>query len=210
VQWTVYWNFLFFGVLRGGIDLWAFLVWIAWFVLLNYFNLYKTRIVILLLARHEFRIVRGISVVLFDAAFGLAVFVCGIWVFSLVILPLVFANSDVMLIGDLGDRLISEPLREHRFADVPAAIFKNVLLPFSITSWFFYAGMLPSAWLWLYVLSAMVAKVSVKSAGVLKFIRYFADLEEKPFQVIGYFAGLLVLAAGVAYGTIRGIIALTS
>jgi hypothetical protein len=62
----------------------------------------------------------------------------------------------------------------------------------------FYAAFATSVWTWLYALSGMIVKALQLLSGGINFVRGRLNVEEKPFQVMGYVAMLLVVLGFLA------------
>jgi hypothetical protein len=62
-----------------------------------------------------------------------------------------------------------------------------------------YAGMLASAWLWVYLIAVIITRGITRSSGLLNWARWFLDINEHPFRSVG------LVAAGLAFITTAGI-----
>jgi hypothetical protein len=44
----------------------------------------------------------------------------------------------------------------------------------------FWAGMVPSIWLWLYIAGSLLVRLIASSEALLRFLTYFLDIREHP------------------------------
>jgi hypothetical protein len=84
-------------------------------------------------------------------------------------------------------------------SDLPdAVLFRNFLSPF------YYTGMLPSVWMWLYIGAASVAGALVKSEKPIKRIIWALDVEKSPIRSVGVIAGAMVFVAAFILALFAG------
>jgi hypothetical protein len=67
------------------------------------------------------------------------------------------------------------------------------VIPVTLISVFFYASIMPSVWLWLFVLAGLVAR---GVARVLPSLLYALDFEHKPLTLIGVMLAAVIVATG--------------
>jgi hypothetical protein len=182
---------------------WLLLYWIPFSIVPDYVNLFKTRLVLSVLARKNLPLVVLPIVLIADVAIGLLVFVLGLVIFAFLffvaaliiddyITPIIFI--ELMPSFDLHDFLV----------DFPSLIGGLLVILWELlgtiirfeTSWsvLFYAGMLPSIWLWLYIAPIFVARVVSRSGWLLNWSRWFLDIDQSPFRSVGTIAAVLAFA----------------
>jgi hypothetical protein len=61
--------------------------------------------------------------------------------------------------------------------------------------------MLPSIWLWLYVLGVVFAKLALRAEPAFKWLTWFLDIDAAPFRSVGVIAaGFTLIAASIVVG----------
>jgi hypothetical protein len=75
------------------------------------------------------------------------------------------------------------------------SVFEYEIQLFTI---FFWAGLAPSIWMWLYVLALFVTRALLRSERIVNWLRWFLDVEKNPFRSIGAVAAALAFIASVA------------
>ena len=63
---------------------------------------------------------------------------------------------------------------------------------------FFWAGLAPSIWMWLYVLALFVTRTLLRSEKLVNWLRWALDIEKNPFRSIGAVAAAMAVIASVA------------
>ena len=71
----------------------------------------------------------------------------------------------------------------------PLPIFSGLKRPYEM---FFWPGMVPSMWLWLYVAATLIVRLVVRTAPVFRFSVYFFDIDQHPIRSVGVVAAALV------------------
>jgi len=71
----------------------------------------------------------------------------------------------------------------------PLPIFSGLEWPFEMLFW---PGMVPSIWLWFYVVATLVVRLAVRTAPVSRFSIYFFDIDQHPIRSVGIVAAALV------------------
>jgi hypothetical protein len=189
---TIEW-ILFFAIdVRGRRQYgdWLYLaLWFPWSIVIDYVSLFKTRVILRVLARMRLRnslvsvAILVVDVVLYKLLFTLGLL--GVWVGHELI---TFGWSDPIWIHLITTE-ISQVLTE-MFTHVPRA--KDDL--FFI---FFWAGFAPSIWMWLYVAALFVIRGLLRSEKLVNWLRWFLDVEKNPFRSIGAVAATLAFIASV-------------
>ena len=168
-----------------------------WSLFVDYINLYKTRLIIRLATRKKITFIILLLVLLGDVFLSYILFSGSYFFFECI-------NMAYQLLS-LGAISIS------RFIPTAIWIFKvNVIeqlieqprtLVFLLRGPFsneiavlFYAGLLPSIWLWLLTASLFVMSAVVKGKAIIQAAIYFLDIEEHPMRSLGIVAASLVSA----------------
>jgi hypothetical protein len=63
---------------------------------------------------------------------------------------------------------------------------------------FFWAGLAPAIWMWLYVGALFATRGLLRSEKLVGWLRWFLDIEKRPFRSIGAVAAVLALIASAA------------
>ena len=73
-------------------------------------------------------------------------------------------------------------------------------VPHVIELWliFFWAGLAPSIWMWLYVAALFVTRSLLRSERIVNWLRWALDIEKTPFRSIGAVAAIVAFIASVA------------
>jgi hypothetical protein len=69
----------------------------------------------------------------------------------------------------------------------------------------FYAGSLPSIWLWLYFVASIVSALIIRSRKLMRFLVYFFNVDCRPLKSIGYVVAMLFFLIYVAIFSIQKI-----
>jgi hypothetical protein len=193
-----------------------FSLWVLWSLVPDYIDLYKTRLVLNFLSKlHHPRLTLLAALIVGDLAFTSFLFYIN--------MLLVEAASEVPLLFFYPQlRVIFEPLTlldilqafivgvGHSFINLFSTQSLSMLFPvitlrseisFSII---FYAGLMPSIWLWLYVLALFITRVALRSEPLFKRLRWFLNVEKNPFRSVG------VVASGTAFIGLTVVVAATA
>jgi hypothetical protein len=157
---------LSFGLTFG---IWS--LYLALSLLPDYLNLYKTRVALRIL--QTYRITSTfVFVLLIVADFGI-----GYVTFSLVwplmwlpIAPLEIVAAAFRFSYEEFDRIIS------------------LQIPLSV---FFYAGMLPSAWLWIYAVSVLLTRIALRAEPLVRALQWILKIDAMPIRCIAAVAAAL-------------------
>jgi hypothetical protein len=177
--------------------LWSALsLWLPWSIIIDYISLFKTRVILHVIAR-----LRRLLSLLTPAILAID-FLLYRLLFSITYAFLLFVSVSISLSIELGlpfNKIISLFIHnfEHRASQLP-------YLP-SITDGtnalqfiFFWSGLAPSLWMWLYVLALFVTRGVLRSEKLVNSLRWFLDVEKNPFRSIGAVAAALAFIASVA------------
>jgi len=166
-----------------------FFGWLFWSMIIDYFNLYKTRLIIRLIERTRVSPYVFFIFIAFDLVLSLVIFVlsfdyleamsmrkqvcapeCSVWY-------LIISSSPFFKI------LVVDPfIWLHRFAMVTAGPIANEVAVY------FWAGLLPTLWLLLFVISSAVTRLL---APPISFLVSWLDVNQ-PFKAIGFVAASIV------------------
>jgi hypothetical protein len=193
-------------------------------LILDFFGLLKTRLIIRFLVLRKTSVIMGLMVALVDLLFSFMifqVFYLGFYFFGMI---RTFSSGQLFLpAADLSSLSpMIELLIILRFATFPGypsgtamqfimhshvigVVLVETLLPVFLTSVFFYASVAPSIWLWLFVLAGVISRLIAPS---WPSALYVLNFERAPLKMIGLIAsvlaalsctfGLFVLAIGIA------------
>jgi hypothetical protein len=160
---------------------------IIWSFVSNYFNLLKTRKVLDLITAHPIKRLSVLVVLLLaDFFIGYAIFIITVPTTSMLTLHLFF-----LVVGR------GHVTWEH--------IVNNVIFsPLPIDEGFrgeygllFWPGMVPSIWLWCFILATLIVRVSARSGSALRVSMDWLDGERHPIRFVGIVAAAL---ASIIYG----------
>jgi len=166
-------------------------LWLPWSIIIDYISLLKTRLILRFLTRSEVRSlavgILGIDYALYRMLFalgsltavGLALYLTG---------DLLFFTSEYI-----------DKWTQWNFAQSPTLLVYPIYLredPVSVI--FFWSGLAPSVWMWLYVLALFATRGLLRSEKLVTWLRWFLDIEKNPFRSIGAVAAALAFIASVA------------
>jgi hypothetical protein len=159
------------------------LAWMIWSVVPDYFNLFKTRKFLNLLTSHR---IKRTSLLIVMA---LADFLIGYAIFLITFSPV--GLLDVHLIfWVLGKGNVTWQHIVQNFS------FSYPLPLSSGFHWYygqlFWPGMVPSIWLWLFLLATFIVRISARAAPALRFAMYCFDGDRHPIRFVGIIAAALV------------------
>jgi hypothetical protein len=185
------------------ITIWLFLMWAFWCVIPDYLSLLKSRYVILWLSSKPIGLLLGLAIIAVDFSAGTVLFL------------LVFAFAQSVAAIAFGWWTGKLPLYQHATSDLSTAVASVAFLVVMIAlveaialiphadlyrivpyGDLFWASMWPSAWLWSYVLMAILTSYLVKSFPLLRRVLRFVDLEDHPFRSLGFVGGVVLFVFG--------------
>lgn len=186
------------------LDMWNFYedeparsLWLLWPILStipDYVNLYKTRVLLIFSVIERLGAVFLSVIVVLDILVGFLVFYILYNVsFSVAFSVAMQENMAHVLQSSLGNFYRTSQIVSHYFG---LRSFESIL---------FYAGMLPSMWLWMYAVAVLVARTALSSEGMLKRILWFLDVEQHPIRSLGVISAVLVF---IAFSLILGFAAI--
>jgi hypothetical protein len=186
----------------------SFAVSIVANLILDYFGLLKTRLIIAFLVRKKRSVLRGMLAILADFLFSFFVFQTFYVIFYLVGFVVSFGYGRIIMPG--GDPRSFGPMVEIlillNFATNPAypsgtamhflmnshvisVFLYYTFFPIFLTSVFFYASIAPSIWLWLFVAAAVISRVI---APFWPLALRALNFEQAPIKMIGLVASIAV------------------
>jgi hypothetical protein len=167
-------------------------LWLPWMILIDYISLFKTRVILRILARLR---VKGLTI--------------------LILLIDYLAYTLLFLVGTRATTLV--PSTGFIEGIVSSDSWSSILwfsIGYFIMAWsfwlfvtledgtvyfvLFWSGFAPSIWTWLYVLALFVTRGLLRSERVVNWLRWFLDVEKNPFRSIGAVAAALAFIASVA------------
>jgi hypothetical protein len=167
----------------------AFALWLPWSILIDYFSLFKTRVILRVLARIRSKItIIAIAILTIDVIVYKLLFVVGLVVVALAAVLVNLTVGFVDYARDEGDPikiLIATILHVPQVGDRLGFIM-------------FWAGFAPSLWMWLYVLALFVTRALFRSEPIVNWLRWCLDIEKAPLRSIGAVAAALAFIATVA------------
>jgi hypothetical protein len=150
--------------------------WVIWSLVPDYFNLLKTRKVLAVITAREIDRLSVLACILF------ADFIVGIAIFLLTFGPIaIFGGALLHGTANLGiafDKYIETSRLFNVFSEP-----------------FFWASMVPSIWLWLYVAATLIVRLAVRTAPAFRFSMYLFDIDQHPIRSVGIVAAVLVSSA---------------
>jgi len=174
-------------------------VWALFSLGIDFLNLFKTRMLLRVLKRKSYGPSKLTVILFVDAVIGIAVFFA---FFS--ITELVLVSFEVG--SDLSE---ATELIQSNFQSVllPIGHVKDALMTYAslggIESVFFYASMIPSIWLWLFIFSVFATRAIAKGGPLFTWLIWFFDIDHAPFRSVG-------VVASVVIGAVVGIVSLVA
>lgn len=170
----------------------------------DYFNLLKTRMIIALLSRRTHTSAPFLALIFFsDCIIVFLVFI--LWIILAIFVGEVMATSYFFLhcpycaphILQLEYTLMLASF--HRFPEKFVLLFSTATTSifsegiFGVWGVLFFAGLIPSIWLWLYIGSSLITRFAIRSQKMITFLKYFLPVNKHPFRSVGVVAATLAL-----------------
>jgi hypothetical protein len=167
-------------------------IWLPWSILMDYISLFKTRVILSVLTRRRKQAMimavalTGIDFIIYRILFTAGILLCGWTLFALLSVtfgrvPWVDSYQMYITVENLIQTTITLPPVEDGWSFIV-----------------FWAGFVPSIWMWLYVLSLFVTRALLRSERIITWLRWGLDVEKTPFRSIGAVAATLAFIATVA------------
>jgi hypothetical protein len=203
----------------------SFFISVAINLFLDYIALFKTRVIIKYLQQTKLFLWSGPALVVIDlfvSFFLFQIFYIALYFVSL--LSIFLTNGPILPAADSSSFIASVEimilLHFLTSPEYPAGTFykflshshaKQILVavavvPVTLISVFFYASLMPSIWLWLFVIAGLVAR---GMARVLPALIYALDFEQKPLTLIGLMLAGIIIAAGASIWLLGALIVRT-
>jgi hypothetical protein len=169
-------------------------VYVVMSLIADYFKLFKTRVILSALTGQRVgRLSLLFAILCADVAVGFLVF----HFFTYAIAVIVDSALDFGF-GTTLNALLSVSLPRWVLG-LPLTL-RPVLWHFDFPiSNLFWAGMVPSIWLWLYIAGSLLVRLIASSEALLRFLTYFLDIREHPIRSAGVVAAVLVSGGYTAY-----------
>jgi hypothetical protein len=151
-------------------------LWVPIGVLIDYLMLFKTRFVLGLFSSHSFSTTIIVLLCLADLVSGYYIFFIVFGYFQNT-LHLGAESPFGILTADIG---------------IYTRVAARMLWPINSVSAFFYAALLPSIWIWIYIGSVVFARAIVHSTGALRRLQWLLDVDLAPFRSVGVVAAALI------------------
>jgi hypothetical protein len=190
----VRWIFTFGG--EGEYNIWLPLtIWLPWSILIDYVSLLKTRVILGILTRkRRVNQLAAIAIVGIDYIVYRILFFLGILstmvVLAVALLGISAVNQPRMIMSKFTEILSAEGVGQSPLPFFPTSTDLGTIL--------YWAGFVPSIWMWLYVLALFVTRALLRSERIVAWLRWFFDVEKAPFRSIGAVAASLAFIVSVA------------
>jgi hypothetical protein len=163
-------------------------LWLPFSILVDYISLYKTRIILRILARMQRRtVIAAVAILVADFIVYKVIFSAGFM--ADILASFLWLDIPIDLTGYTPSFIFN--IIAYVYTDVTQV--ENMAL-FVL----FWAGLAPSLWLWLYVAALFVTRALLRSERILTWLRWSLDIEKAPFRSIGAVAAALAFMASVA------------
>lgn len=194
----------------------SFIISVSINLLLDYLSLLKTRLLIKGIRKANFSMALGLVFAVLDFAIGVVLFQAFYVILYTVALFINFRGEGIFL--PAGDPYVLYPQTyvmiflnyltapgypsgaAYNFlvhSHVLAVLLLFTFVPLFLTSVFFYASMMPSIWLWLFLFAVLTSRVF---APVYPWAIRAFDFEQNPIRTLGYMvATILSLAWALAW-----------
>jgi len=176
-------------VMMGGIrfygDWLPLTLWLPWSILIDYVSLFKTRVILGVLMRlRRVNLMTAVAIVGVDLLIYKLIFTLG---YELVVIIIdqekqLSASSFLTFVDSIIGLL---------------AVMPFILHEIDLTFILFWAGFVPSLWMWLYVAALFVTRGLLRSEWIVNSLRWSLDVEKNPFRSIGAVAATLAFIASV-------------
>jgi hypothetical protein len=166
-------------------------LWLCWSIIIDYFSLLKTRIILQIMTGSQLRTVVGaIATLSMDLLIYLIIYTIGITIVCSVAYDILLQLP--MPSGWLLNSVVSSVVGLIRRPLSP--LMSSDPIFFTI----FWAGFAPSLWMWLYLAALFVTRALIRSEKLITWLRWGLDVEKNPFRSIGAVAAALTFIASVA------------
>ena len=162
------------------LGIWLLLtLWVPWSILLDYLSLFKTRLILKVLTRLKRNVIYYIVVVAVDLCIYKIMWSIGI--VAVFVVYYFYASEGSTTIFEsfaIGMDVFLDWLFNRSFFPSVFSQSGEIANMFFV---FFWAGLAPSVWLWLYVSALFVTRSILRSERVVNWLRWFLDVEKIRF-----------------------------
>lgn len=187
-------------VMRSGYRI-IFFGWLLWSICIDYFNLFKTRLLIKLIRYTRLSLFASLLLIFLDLFLSFLMFHYSYE----------FLDSLNMTFQVCYDKCsVGEAI------SLAWSIYKTVLRNLDVFVYhlalvssgpisndvavFFWAGLLPTLWLLIYVLATALTRLISKLSGQIALVFMVLDIEKHPLRAVGYVAATLVSSLVAIHG----------
>lgn len=171
--------------------------WLFWSIIPDYIALLKVRVILLIMRYTSPGVSSLVTTLIVDFIARIAVFLGSLAFIQTIILMIVLWYYQNPMVTDLHSLLVGSWV----FGSMIFG-FESAILIFSTSVFFaplianlFWASMIPSIWLWIYVISSLVTRMLLSSRSVLRRLVTLLDVSDHPIRSIGVVAAT-VMATG--------------
>jgi hypothetical protein len=157
------------------------LIWLPWAIFIDYISLFKTRVIMRILAQLNWPRILMIGILAIDFLVYKSIFLFAFVTLALGDWPFDLLQMEIALNVAL-DQLLTSYYPK----------------PTSLEAVLFWSGFAPSIWMWLYVAALFVTRALLRSEKLVNRLRWALDIEKNPFRSIGAVAAGLAFIASVA------------
>ena len=169
----------------------GFASWLPWSIIIDYISLFKTRVILGIVARVKLHhLVVAVTILVVDFIGYIILYIVGV----------ILVASAISVMGIRDNALPSEFSTLIQVLVVLAEVIIDTITEPQHVYLFntFWAGFAPSIWLWLYVLALFVTRGLLRSERIVNWLRWALDVEKNPFRSIGAVAATLAFVGSVA------------
>jgi hypothetical protein len=184
-----------------------FFGWLLWSVFFDYFNLYKTRLIIRLIDKKELSVFIFLFLVAFDLSISFVVFVVSQNFLDVLNMVAQLCFGGICSIRyETGLSISMFQMSNHDPDGWSRRLFLVTQGPIANeVAVFFWSGLLPTLWLLMYISATTLTRWLVKNADLISFTISWLNVD-KPFEMIGFVAASMVSMTMVVYGLVSKII----
>ncbi len=165
------------------------ILWVGWAVLPDYISLLKTRVVLLILKHIKVSALSLFALVLIDFLLGILFFFGSFVLFQFIYISIMLAVEGYWVGGNLTLDFIMFWI--FFSAELLFFTFTGLVFLYLPISSLFWASLLPSLWLWAYIVAALIARFALASKRFHSFLVFFLDFSNHPIRSLGVLASSL-------------------
>jgi len=182
------WNWLLALPRKPTMEIGA--AWLVWAIVPDYVSLFKTRVVLSVLEKFDLSLRSLLAVAFIDFFIGAMVFLTSACLFT-ASLSMVYASHLGKLPHSGAWSLVMSDLLLATIAlgaSVGFTGFNGILFTNIPLGDFFWASMVPSVWLWGYILAVLSARLLFSFAWMLDKVSLLLSVDDHPFKAVGLVA----------------------